>query len=128
VSYSFGDFFDDKILPRLKDLKKDDSDASDKFLQIMREAFGDNQNDSFVRWVVTAIVNPHQEETTSDRLLRQLFNLLQEEMELRKVEYTDGNAVIKVNYNGISEEQDLVNRIATYGNHHSRSEKEQDFR
>ena len=113
MGYSFDEFFGDEILPKLKDLVNGgvsgDMDDSDKFLAILRGAFGTGHlKESFVYQVVQTVVNPHQEDLSTEKLLQMLFGILKEDMELRKIEYTDGNSIIKVNYNGITEEQDLL--------------------
>ena len=117
MSYSFDEFFENEIFPKLKDLVNGkvsgDMDDSDKFLAILSGAFGTGHlKESFVYQMVQAVVNPHQEDLSTEKLLQMLFSILREDMELRKIEYTDGNSIIKVNYNGITEEQDLLDKIA----------------
>ena len=114
MNYSFDEFFNEEILPKLQDLingkLSGEMDDSDKFLAILNGAFGfgSHSKESFIYPMIHAMVNPHQEDMSTEQMIRKLFDIMESNSNrlLRKIEYSDGSTVIKVDYNGLEEEHE----------------------
>ena len=108
MSYSFDDFFEESLLPALKKLLEEaESDPppeqglADKFLSILGSKL--HEINRFHSIVLKAIINPYQENLSTPDLIRKIFDYVSDEADLRKVEYSERNTVISVNYHGIEE-------------------------
>jgi len=102
MSYSMEDFFDDHIGPHLS--KGMDSDV---FLSTIKSAMRSDRSDKFAYELLYALVNPDDERMSDEDLLKKCFEItaLYNEKILRKLEYSKGNAVVSVNFEGVPDER-----------------------
>ena len=107
MSYSFDDFFEEKLMPALKELlvERDpppEESLANKFLSILGSKLHEVYR--FNGIVLKAIINPYQMNLSTHDLLRKIFDYISDEAELRKIEYSEGDTIISVNYHGTEEE------------------------
>jgi hypothetical protein len=106
MAYSFDDFFEHNLAPKLRELLlkecPEDEDRSDQFLAIIERAFSQDRNERFAYTLLRRIVDPHEEHSQIDEIMDNFFNSMNftEGAFLRKIEYSHNNAVVKVDYMG----------------------------
>ena len=129
MGYSFDDFFEEYVVPKLTKLFKDpdyaegedvNKEISDRFFDILRSSIQmQHRGQDFAKRLIEVAINPDGEGLSPDKSIRNFFDLKydSEELELRKIEYSsiDGT-IINVNYRGEVEEQEreekVIERIA----------------
>ena len=113
MGYSFDDFFEEHVVPKLTELFKDpdfakgedvDKEISDRFFDVLRSSIQmQYRGGDLARRLIEVAINPDGEELSPDLYLRKFFNQKYDDMELelRKIEYSsiDGT-IINVNYRG----------------------------
>ena len=128
MSYSFDDFFEEYIVPKLTELFKDpdfakgedvNKEISDRFFDILRlsvvQAY---RGEDFARKLIEVAIDPDSEGLSPDRSIKKFFyQKYADELELRKIEYSSGDGtIVNVNYRGEMEEQEreekIIERIA----------------
>ena len=133
MGYSFDDFFEEHVVPKLVELFKttpvpssdllpssgtEEPEISDRFLNILRSSIQEQyRGEDFARRLIDVAINPDNEELSPDQSIRKFFNQkYNDEIELRKVEYSVEGSIVNVNYRGEMEEQEfnekLIERLA----------------
>jgi hypothetical protein len=124
MGYSFDDFFEEHVVPKLTELFKDpdfakgedvDKEISDRFFDVLRSSIQmQYRGGDLARRLIEVAINPDGEELSPDLYLRKFFNQKYDDMELelRKIEYSsiDGT-IINVNYRGEMEEQEREEKL-----------------
>ena len=107
MSYSFEDFFDDQIVPEMKKLfSKEGEDTSENFLNILRRAT--RISDLFSKHLLNIIVDT-ENNTSVEKVIQKIMQIYDDNVVLRKIEYSEDRTVISVDFQGIGEENGTDN-------------------
>ena len=113
MSYSADDFFIDNIAPKMIDLFKNYNPTHlslmEKFMQILKDAVaGDgNGTEKFKKVLLWALMDPHEEDLTIEDVVADFLSLYpNRELLLRKMEYSSGNSIISVDFQGLLPDED----------------------
>jgi hypothetical protein len=105
MSYSLEDFFEEKLLPGLKQLfSSKQENITEEFFKILENAV--NENEKFARKLLCTVI-PEEDYPTVDDFIKKCFNLCydyDDSKELRKIEYSNNGAKIVVDYKGLEQE------------------------
>jgi hypothetical protein len=128
MSYSFDDFFEEYVVPKLTELFKDpdfakgedvNKEISDRFFDILRSSIHmQYRGEDFARKLIEVASDPDGEGLSPDQSIKRFFNqkYADVDLELRKIEYSSNGAIINVDYRGEMEEQEreekIIERIA----------------
>lgn len=121
MSYQFEDLFEEKILPALKELLKEKPpktpeeiiggpylpSMAEKFLQILGSELKKIDNDSIMKTVLDAILDPFHESPSKQDFYKTIFDYISgyDDIQLRKIEFSEGMSIVSVNYNGLNDEE-----------------------
>lgn len=124
MSYSFEDYFEDKIVPEMNKLfnnysqekenkKINEPYISDMFLSILKVGTEHYiRGEDFSKRLLRVAIKDH-EDLTPEEFIKKCFYLYYGDMTLRKIEYVaKDDSLVNINYNGIQEEEALLEKIA----------------
>jgi len=119
MSYSADDFFFDVIAPKLAELFKDYNRITlgphpspekdpfeprsimEKFIGILKDSVEGNGHEKFKKEMLQALMDPHGEDPTIDEVVAEFLSLYSnKDLIIRKLEYSSGNSVISVDFQG----------------------------
>ena len=108
MSYDAYDFFYEQIAPKMVELFKDfnPEESEGKVYDKFKEILSHNDNEKFKTDILNLLVDPNNEGPIH-QTMQEVFNILSfDEKILRKLEYSSGGAIIKVDYEGVYREQE----------------------
>jgi len=121
MSYQFEDLFEEKILPALKELLKEkppktleetiggpyQPSMAETFLLILGSELKKVDNEFIMKTVLEAILDPFHESPSKQELYKTLFDYISgyDDTQLRKIEFSENNSIVSVNYNGLNDEE-----------------------
>ena len=109
MSFTLEDFFDEHVLPKLKELvsekdKQELNDSADKpssfekFMDIIRGLDGKRRSEDFYGWLIDACVNPTTEQMSTHKAIQIAFRCLRDDAELQYIKYKEDGAQVTADY------------------------------
>ena len=100
MSYTFEDFFDQDLAPRLKNLLDSDvEDKADQFLSLLENGFCGEPGERFVGLIIRKIID--QDSVELEQLMEKIFyaiSSMHDDIVLKKLEYYNNGNLIRVKY------------------------------
>lgn len=122
MSYSMHDWFDDNLYQKLKIVFKefeektkeyedgefhlDQKSRCEIFIETLKRSLSEKEDDRFVGVLLEAILNPNSETFEIDDYMKECFNKMNTEYELKKLEYKKIGCKKTVDY-GFDEDEDF---------------------
>lgn len=99
MGYSLDDFFNDHILPGLKELVSDDNPYKfEKFLSIIKGSAEKTRSEDFYGLLIDACTDPLDEKISTHSFIQNIFIKCLYNSELRYLEYKEDGAIVSADF------------------------------